>query len=130
MTLRDEAKMALAYDEGVSGLSAAFDKDLGALLEDCLRLHRAGTKRMRKPTLRVWADTDDVGKIGIRLLFADSRKRILKGEMYYTFPYASYQEVADMVGKLRPMLCEHHVVAWLVQSARPRLESKHFGVAA
>lgn len=130
MTLIGEVKMLFAYHEGVRGLSAALDQDLGDLIEDCLQRHQSGTKHMRKPTLRLWADTDDAGKIGIRLLFADSRKRILKGELHYTFPGASYQDVADMVGKLRPMLCEHNVVSWLVQSARPRLESKHFGEAA
>ncbi len=125
-----EARIELAYRNGVYELSAALHKDLGDLIRECLQHHHTGTKRMKEPTLLLWADTDDAGKISIRRKFADSCKRTLKGEMYLAFRGASYQEVADMVSKLRPVLCSYDAVSRLVQSARPRLESKHFGEAA
>lgn len=130
MTSFEEARVELAYRQGVLGLSAALDKDLSDLIEDCEQRHQAGSEPMRKPTLRMWADTDDAGKISIRLLLADYRKRLLKGEKQYTFPGASYQDVADAMSELRPKLCEYEAVSWLVQTARARLVSKHFGEAA
>lgn len=130
LTSLEEVRVELAYCHGVLGLCSALDKDLSDLIKDCEQRHQAGSAHMRKPTLRMWADTDDAGKIGIRLLLADYRKRLLKGEKHYKFPGASFQDLADAMSELRPKLCEYGSVSALVQSARPRLEAKHFGVAA
>jgi hypothetical protein len=130
MTFFEELRSEFAYRNGVRELSAALNKDLSDLIKDREQRHQAGSEHMRKPTLHMWADTDDAGKISIRLLLADYRKRLLRGEKQYKFPGTSYQEVAEGLSKLRTKLCEYGAVSTLVQSARPRLEAKHFGVAA
>lgn len=129
MTFFEEMRMEFAYRNGVRELSAALNKDLGDLIQDCVQRHLSGDEVMKKPTLWLWADTDGEGKISVRVEFADYRKRCLKGSAHYTLCGASYQEVAEKLSTLCPTLCEYDSVSALVQSARPRLEAKHFGEA-
>jgi hypothetical protein len=127
------AAMEVAYWRGIRELTAKLDKDFGEFMQECQQRHAAGAKRMQKPSLSLRADTNDAGQISIQLRFDEKDEKGthgMKGQITHTFPGATYQDVALMMSKLRPVLCSYDAVSWFVQSARPRLETKHFGEAA
>ncbi|GMB82767.1 hypothetical protein NN6n1_35500 [Shinella zoogloeoides] len=120
----------VAYWRGIRELTAKLDKDFGDFLHECQQRHADGAARMKKPTLSLRADTSEDGQLSIQLRFDKKGARGRKAQIAHTFPGANYEEVAEMTTKLRPLLCRPEVVSWFVQSARPRLEAKHFGGAA
>lgn len=115
-----------SLDDAVQVLIKCAELTIDDLIRRMAEHHRAGAKRLKKPTLALWGDVDvATGHPEIYVQFGDRIKRPHKDGMTFTWPRASYEELVDVLGRLRPMLCTRLLVTALLQTARPRLLRKY-----